>query len=284
MYSLDYAFQEPPALTHELLGSYLESVRTMGRRLAEMHLRLAAPTDDPAFTPEPFNDFYRQGLYHGYLGLTGRRLEFLRQRFRDLNEDVRALAAKVLELEPAILEKFRAIFVERIASMRIRFHGRLHLGHVLMREDGDVVFFDFSGDPSVHLSERRIRRCPLRDVATMLASFGYATQVAMRNFLSLQSSGTLTANDLRAFLRFWYSQVTAAFIRAYWEAAGDASYIPPSRADGETLLTTYLLERAMLDIRPDIEDKPELAGMPFRLILHLLNVDPAQVPAPQSPS
>jgi hypothetical protein len=39
------------------------------------------------------------------------------------------------------------------------------------------------------------------------------------------------------------------------------------------LLHTHLLERALLDVRADIEDKPELSGMPFRLILHLLDAE-----------
>jgi hypothetical protein len=47
--------------------------------------------------------------------------------------------------------------------------------------------------------------------------------------------------------------------------------MPRTEADQETLLTTYLMERALLDIRADIEDKPELAGMPFRVILYLLD-------------
>jgi len=50
--------------------------------------------DDPAFAAEPFNDFYRQSLYHGYLGLTGRRLEFIRQRYSDMREDMRVLASR----------------------------------------------------------------------------------------------------------------------------------------------------------------------------------------------
>jgi predicted trehalose synthase len=47
--------------------------------------------------------------------------------------------------------------------------------------------------------------------------------------------------------------------------------MPSSQAHQEILLTTYLLERAMLDIREDIQNQPDFSGMPFRLILHLLD-------------
>ena len=272
-YALSFALHERTPLAAELIGRpYFDLVKTMGKRTAEMHLALARDSADPAFSPEPFNDFYRQSLYHGYIGLTNRRLEFVRRRYSEMTGEAKALASKVLDLEPAILAKFKAVFEERIASMRTRFHGRLHLGHMLMN-GGDVTIFDFEGDPAQHLSERRIKRCPLRDVATMLISFGYAAQSALRQFLKTNESEALTPHDLRMWTRFWYAHVTASFMEAYWSVATNASYMPSSQADQETLLSTYMLERAMLDIRPEIEDRPELAGMSFRLILHILGAE-----------
>ena len=272
IYALSFALADPPAIAVEAIQPFLSFAETMGKRVAEMHRLLALPTSDPAFTPEPFNDFYRQSLYHGYVGLTSRRLEFIRRRYADMGPDVRLLAARILEQENAIIAKFRAVFERRIPSERTRFHGRLHLGHVLITGD-DVVIFDFEGDPDQHLSERRIKRCPLRDVASMLVSLGYAAQSAIRQIASGEQKEALTIHALRLWGRFWYSHVIAAFIRGYWRAAKGAPYLPPSQADQETLLETYLLERALLDVRADIEDKPELSGMPFRLILHLLDAE-----------
>ena len=254
------------------MGPYLQLVRKMAIRVAEIHKVLVSDRTRQAFAPEPFNDFYRQSLYHGYIGLTTRRLEFLRQRFSEMRPDVQVMASKVLDLEPEILAKFKEIFERRIHSVRTRFHGRLHLGHMLMTND-NVTIFDFEGDPGQHLSERRIKRCPIRDVASMLTSFGYAVQVASQLFQKASTTEVLTQHDLRMWNRFWYPHVTATFIEAYWKAAGNAAYMPESQADQETLLATYLLERAMLDVRPDIEDKPQFSGMPFRFILHLLNAE-----------
>jgi len=249
------------------LAAYLELVRKMARRIAEMHLVLARPSSDPAFSPEPFNDFYRQSLWHGYIGLTGRRMEFIRQRLSEMAPDVRALASRVLDHEAAIIAKFKAIFAQRIESMRTRFHGRLHLGHVLVTAD-DIVIFDFEGDPTQHLSERRIKRNPLRDVSSMLASFGYATQSAIR---SLRRENEAAGERLRDAGRALFALVIATLIREYWSVAGRAPFMPKSQGDQEILLTTYLLERAMLDIREDIQNQPDFSGMPFRLILHLLD-------------
>ncbi|HEX3681240.1 MAG TPA: maltose alpha-D-glucosyltransferase [Bryobacteraceae bacterium] len=272
IYALEFATAETPPIASELIGSYLGLAETMGRRVAELHLILARDYADPAFAPEPFNDFYRQSLYHGYIALTSRRLEFLRQRYADMNPDLRILAAKVLEQENAIISKFHAVFANRIASWRTRYHGRLHLGHLLVTQ-GDVVIFDFEGDPHQHLSERRIKRCPLRDVASMLISFGYAAQAVLRQILAAEGSDNALRLTLRTWGRFWYSHVTAAFVRGYWTTAAGARYLPPAQADQQTLFDSYLLERALMDVRADIEDKPELSGMPLRVILHLLDAE-----------
>jgi maltose alpha-D-glucosyltransferase/alpha-amylase len=270
IYTLDFALQPPPVIARNAIGPYLSFVEKIGARVAQLHLILATQVDDPAFAPEPFNDFYRQSLYHGYLGLTGRRLEFIRQRYSDMREDMRALASKVLEQESAIIAKFEAVFKQRLHSERTRFHGRLHLGHLLIQED-DVVMFDFEGDPEQHISERRIKRSSMRDLTSMLTSLGYAAQAAIRQTASANVGGDLTTRELRSAGRFWYSHISAAFIRGYWNIAGKASYLPKTLADQQTLLQTYLLERALLDVRADVEDRPELAGMPFRIILHLLD-------------
>jgi maltose alpha-D-glucosyltransferase/alpha-amylase len=211
-------------------------------------------------------------MYHGFIGTTERRMEFLRQRYSDMSADVRPLTARVLEKEDAIIAKFRALFERRIRSERTRFIGRLHLGHMLVAED-DVVMFDFEGDPTVPLSERRIKRCPLRDVASMLVSFGYAAQAAVRQIASGEPDEAMARHELRAAALFWYSHVSAAFIRGYWRKAAKARYMPPSAEGQQVLLETYLLERALLDIRSDMQDKPEFSGMPLRLILHLLDAE-----------
>jgi maltose alpha-D-glucosyltransferase/alpha-amylase len=272
IYSLDFALNEAPPIATELIGSYLTLAESMGRRAAELHLILARDSMNSAFAPEQFNDFYRQSLYHGYIALTSRRLEFLRQRYADMHADLRELAAKVLEQENAIIARFRAVFEQRISSWRTRYHGRLHLAHLLIAH-GDVVMFDFEGDPHQHLSERRIKRCPLRDVASMLTSFGYAAQSAFRQILAAEGNDVSLRHTLRVWGRFWYSHVSAAFVRGYWNTARDARYLPRQQAQQQTLFDTYLLERALLDLRADIEDKPELSGFPLRIILHLLDAE-----------
>jgi predicted trehalose synthase len=55
--------------------------------------------------------------------------------------------------------------------------------------------------------------------------------------------------------------------------AKGAPFLPTSQADQQILLDCNLLERALLDVRADITEKPDLAGIPLRVILHLLDAE-----------
>ena len=123
------------------------------------------------------------------------------------------------------------------------------------------------------LSERRIKRCPLRDVASMLHSFGYAAQAAILRHAAGERNEALTRHNLRIWARFWMSHVAAAFLRGYWTGAKGATYMPRTQPHQQLLLDTHMLERALLDVRTDLNEAPDLAAVPFRIILHLLNVD-----------
>jgi hypothetical protein len=85
---------------------------------------------------------------------------------------------------------------KRVAATRIRYHGALDLQQVLY-PGKDFVFLDFEGDAERPISERRIKRSPLWDVASMLVSLYSASQavlygeipaVAARRLLDRQSA------------------------------------------------------------------------------------------------
>jgi maltose alpha-D-glucosyltransferase/alpha-amylase len=254
---------DPPDLAHETIGAYLESARLLGRRTAELHVALASDPDDPDFAPEPFTALYQRSLYQSMRALTGRVFQQVRRRSRDLPASV-----QVLDLEPEILGRFRAVLDHKISAHRIRCHGDFHLGQVLYTGK-DFVIIDFEGEPALPLSERRIKRSPVRDVAGMLRSFHYAAYSALFG----QAGGIGPAEDpsaLEPWIQFWYRWVAASYLRSYLEVGGEAPFLPQDRRQLEVLLDVFLLEKAVYELGYEANHRPEWVKIPIRGIVQLV--------------
>jgi maltose alpha-D-glucosyltransferase/alpha-amylase len=263
--------QETPPLAVELIGAYLESAKLLGRRVAELHLALAKNTADPGFAPEPFTDFYRQSLYHGMLGLAAQAFLNLRQKLKLLSEESVADARKVLDLEQDIRRRFQSIRDRKITTMRTRIHGDLHLEEVLYTGK-DFLFVDFEGEPWRPVGERRIKRPPLRDVASMLRSFQYAAYASLFGAVPGVIPRAEDRPMLESWARFWTRWVGVEFVREYLVVSGPAPFIPKTKESVATLLFTYAFEKAIYEVLWELNNRPEWVRIPLRGILHILEV------------
>jgi len=263
--------QDPPPLLREISGPYLASAELLGRRTAELHMALSQESEDAAFAPEPMTDFYRQSLYHALVGAADRALQLLRQRLKEMPRGLQADAKRVLDLDGEIRKRFRQIRDRKIAAMRIRGHGDYHLGQVLYTGK-DFVIIDFEGEPARPLSERRLKRSPLRDVAGMLRSFRYATRVALvdQAATGLIHSRPEAIAGLEVWGRFWTLWVSAVFLKAYLAVAGETPLIPRNRGELQVLLDAFLLEKAVYELAYELNNRPDWVRIPIQGILELL--------------
>jgi maltose alpha-D-glucosyltransferase / alpha-amylase len=263
---LDLAEMPPPEIALEMFGTYLESARLLGRRTADLHLALASEQDDPTFAPEPFTPQYQRSIYQSMRSLAIQVFRLMRDKEREVPQ-----AIQLLDLEGAVVERFRRLLDTKIEAQRIRVHGDYHLGQVLYTGK-DFVIIDFEGEPARPLSERRIKRTPLRDVAGMLRSFHYAAYTA------LFGPGAATPQEnpsfLEAWILFWYQWVTSAFLRSYVDAAAQGSFLPRTRREIEVLLDSLLLEKAIYELRYELNNRPDWVNIPIAGILQLLETGP----------
>ncbi len=276
---LDQTTPETPEATpldpaRELMASYLEFVRLLAVRTAEMHLALAARREDPAFAPEPYTDFYRHGLYHGLLARMGRTMEQLRLHLDSLKLDqlpdaVREEAKAALGRQGAIHERYRYLRDNRFAAARIRIHGDYHLAQALYTGK-DFVTIDFEGDASRPLSERRIKRSPLEDVAGMLDSFYHAAHAALYE----QAPGVVprpeSLDALEAWAKSWARAAGSEFLAAYLAAPGISELLPQNPEQIRALIRIFLIDLALRKLAYELTHAPERIRIPAHAINELL--------------
>jgi maltose alpha-D-glucosyltransferase/alpha-amylase len=160
--------------------------------------------------------------------------------------------------------------------MRIRCHGDYHLGQVL-HTGNDFVMTDFEGEPARSLSERRIKRCPLLDVAGMIRSFHYAAYNALFGDASVVRRDDVAV--LEPWAQFWYVWTSVAFLKGYLQRADKASFLPADKTQLHILLDAFMIDKAIYEIGYEIDNRPNWLMVPLRGILQLLQ-DPPSVNSP----
>jgi maltose alpha-D-glucosyltransferase / alpha-amylase len=259
--------EPPPSAVEGFIGPYLESARLLGQRTGELHVALAQASDNPNFAPEALTDFDRQGLYQSMLGEASQTFRLLRGRLKTLPPAVQSEAQRVLECERDVRQRFRAIRDRRLTALCTRIHGDYHLGQVLYTGK-DFIIIDFEGEPARPISVRRLKQSPLRDVAGMLRSFHYAVSTTL-----LEQTADIRPEDLAAFApwaRVWYLWVSATFLKAYCAVAGQGAFLPQTREECQMLLDAYLLEKALYELRYELNSRPDWVHVPLQGILDLV--------------
>ncbi|MFM7427047.1 MAG: maltose alpha-D-glucosyltransferase, partial [Elainella sp.] len=260
---------EIPDLAYELIGSQLKAAELLGQRTAELHLALAAKVDNPDFAPEAFSSFYQRSIYQYMRNHAGRVLLQLRKQAKTLPSDIQPAARTVLGHWEDLLSRFKTVLDLQITAMRIRCHGNYHLEEVLYTGK-DFVIVDFEGEPNRPLSERRMKRSPLRDIAGMIQSFYYASQVALRHQMETGLVRPEHRPTMQLWGRFFHAWVTVAFLKRYVETAADAAFLPTSHQEMQVLLDAYLLEKAVYELGYELTNRPDWVDIPLQRVIELL--------------
>jgi maltose alpha-D-glucosyltransferase / alpha-amylase len=263
--SLELSEHSDSQVARDHLGIYLDAAATLGRRTAELHLALAAPSDDPAFAAEPLTPEIFQTVLLDFHQNASRVLDVLKERVPFLPDEVIEVAATVLSRRRRILDYFGTLRTANVRTQRIRIHGDYHLGQVL-RVKTDFVILDFEGEPARSLEYRRSKQCPLKDVAGMLRSFSYAAYASLNNY-SARHSEDLTR--LEPWAQLWERSAAAAFLRAYRETAQGAEFVPAVTSEFHELLDAFLLDKALYEVLYELNARPAWVRIPLMGIMSL---------------
>jgi maltose alpha-D-glucosyltransferase/alpha-amylase len=158
-------------------------------------------------------------------------------------------------------------------ALQMRIHGDFQLEHVLYTGK-DFVIVDFEGEPGKTVSERRLKRLPLVDVACMIRSFHYAVAGALAQHLEAFATSAENVEVLERAGRDWFQGTTAAFLKSYLAAAAGQSFLPSSHGTLQVLLHMLLLRRSMIELNFELMNRIAWSPVPLRGLLKLLTMKP----------
>ena len=164
----------------------------------------------------------------------------------------------------ALLDRIRDLRIVAPGLVKTRYHGDLHLGQVL-RAQNDFVIIDFEGEPGRPIEERRAKHSPLRDVAGMIRSLNYAGHAMLDRISGVKTD---TASMARA-LGEWESRSVEVFLGAYEQAAAGLVSIPADRAARRALVRLFEIEKALYELRYELNQRPDWVLLPVRGLLSM---------------
>jgi len=197
--------------------------------------------------------------------LLRRNFALLQKRLHDVPEALREEAKDVLAAEKEIHEREKRLLDRKTNAAKIRIHGDYHLGQVLYTGK-DFIITDFEGEPARALSERKLKRSALRDVAGMMRSFQYAAYSALWQPAMRKEDVPF----LETWANLWYRQISSVFLQSYSKTTAGTIFIPQNSDDLQIMLEAYLLDKAVYEIGYELNNRPTWVVIPIRGIKHIL--------------
>ncbi|WP_116125445.1 maltose alpha-D-glucosyltransferase [Lewinella sp. IMCC34183] len=260
-------YKDMPQTIQDILGpSFVIKLAELGRATAAYHTVLA-DVDEAGFRREPLSLHYQRSVYAGLKGDVRATFDLLRQVIDQLDEDTAALAQELMSQEPALHKKLKQIYDHKIESDKIRIHGDFTLEQLIISEDKFMIQ-NFDGDPDRSYSQRRLRRSPAKDLANMMRSIAYAAGLVYEeDYAGLRADNR---QELAEWLRTANHYLCAEYLTAYRKATEGTRLLPADERDLEVLLDTFRIEKALQELRYDLNYRHQQAAVPLRGLLELL--------------
>ena len=239
------------ALDHATSGdaaAFGDEARQLGIVTGRLHTALASDASEPDFAPE-------EPSAEALSLLSATIDEAIERAFLELPDVLPALDP-IRGRREEVRDRLQLLSHASVGGKLIRIHGDYHLGQCLRTTADEWVILDFEGEPARPLVERRRKRSPLRDVAGMLRSFSYVAAAGPM----LRGAQVPAA---------WEDNVRGAFLAGYLEAV-DPALLPAGESATRKLLSIFELEKAIYELRYELNNRPDWLPIPVAAITGLL--------------
>jgi maltose alpha-D-glucosyltransferase/alpha-amylase len=174
----------------------------------------------------------------------------------------------LLEHKKRITNELRQIYDHKLDAVKIRVHGDLQLEKVLFTGNS-FVLFNFEGDRTRSFSELRLRKSPVRDLASLSSSLYYA---ALGALITQIKPIEPNESELLAYAEAWYDAIHSAFLEGYLPVARAAGLLPSSDEDWKLLLHTFQLERHLYELGFELQQNRGWEAIPYCGLLRQIDV------------
>jgi maltose alpha-D-glucosyltransferase/alpha-amylase len=260
----------PPPLAQEIIGSYLDIARLIGRQTADMHRALVDNQANPAFATEPFSNMEQRSIYQRICLHTNEVFASLHSRMEQLPAQLKQDAATLAQLQELILKRYYRVFMQRVLqSKRIRSHGNYHLKQLLATESNFVIV-GFGKTPADLPQDHQHKESPCYDLASMLHSFQAATwEVVLEQLNDDRIHRGQYEALLAQWAHFWYQWVAATFLQEYLQFTQELPIALADETELAALLSCYQLDCALLQLEDELLHASERLPLSRRKIVQL---------------
>ena len=241
---------EHPA-SSEAHSQLMELADRLGDRTARLHNSLGSGAA-AEFSSEPIRAEDAASWVHDICVSATRVLD-------QLADHPGPLSRRLVARREDVIAEIRELSSLHVQGRKIRLHGDLHLGQVLVTTD-DVYIIDFEGEPLRSFEQRREKFSPMKDVAGLLRSFDYARAATDRHAVSITGADIAgTVEEAKRTLWKKYILLAPALV-------GDLT-------EAKKLLRIFLYEKTFYEIEYELANRPDWVDIPVSDALALLDED-----------
>ena len=240
-------------------AAYLNRVRQIGRRTAELHLALSSRSDVAGFAPEPVTGADIAAWRDRLATAMDKMFDDLALRQDGLEATAQSWANRLLAARGEAVSVMRALLPDGLDIDKIRHHGDLHLGQILIVKD-DAFIIDFEGEPAADPADRRRLAPAARDIAGLIRSFDYAAESAVGRVVSTSPEDRWR---LTQALDGWQRQAVGALTSAVREVCGEGRLWPADATLAERLTRFFIVDKAVYEIGYEFKNRPDWVHVPL---------------------
>ena len=246
------ANEDIPFLIEERAADLLRAAEELGEATAGLHVTLGRDQTDPELAPQAVDEV-------------------------DLSEWAASASALLSGLAKRDLVELRPLVAgieERIARIKTveepghktRVHGDYHLGQVIRSARGWLIL-DFEGEPARSLEERRAKQSPLKDVAGMLRSFGYAAAASLNARVGGNGG---ERKRLEPWALAWENLARDRFLHGYLTRSHEGNFLPADRTSLLAVLDFFEIDKALYELGYELNHRPDWIPIPLRGIRQVI--------------